>query len=513
MRPLAHFTMALRFLLRAAAAGFLAASGAISFAAVERVAVDHAYVAAQAKKLAAGPFRADDRVAPKFFRDLNYDRYHRITFDPKMTLWGDAGRFRLQFFHPGYLFSQMVHLNEFTDTHAQPIPFAHNFFDYHDLELPLLSHWGLDFAGFRVLHPLNEPGKWDEVISFLGTSYYRALGRRHIYGASGRGLALNAGGPVPEEFSAFREFWIRKPEPNDPSLTVHALLDSPGVAGAYTFIITPGEDTVIETHATLFFRNRIDTPGFAPVSTMFWFGEGSANRFGDFRPEVHDSDGLLVATDANTRVWRPLLNAPAVWRTDFDAPAFAGFGLLQRDRDFRNYQDFEARFERRPGVWMEPIGTWPAGFVRLVEIPTKGEYNDNITAFWSPRDKIPVGQPYEIAWKQHWSSAPTFGGPPGWVSATRQTAQDGAPDQTKYVVDFDRASLAQVAADAKVTADVSVTGGAELQQVQMVRNEADGARRLVIKLRAKPGAPVDVRARLMLDGKPLTETWTTRWQP
>ncbi len=487
----------------------------VGLAGVERVIIDHAHVVAIAEKLSASPYQTADRTAPKFFREINYDTYRRITFKPEQTLWRDSeARFQLQFFHPGYLFTQMVRLNEFTDTHSQPIPFSQNFFDYHELTVPLLSRWGLDFAGFRILHPVNQPDKWDELIAFLGGTYYRGLGRHHVYGVSARALALNAGGPPQEEFPAFIEFWIRKPDPAAVSLIVHALLDGPSVAGAYTFTLTPGEEFLIETRATLFFRRQIEMPGFAPLSSMFWFGEGSANRYGDFRPEVHDSDGLLVAPDATTRLWRPLLNSPGLAHTDFDVPAFAGFGLLQRDREFRNYEDMEAHYERRPGVWTEPVGPWPPGRVRLVEMPADNEYHDNVTAYWSPREPIAPGRPFELAWKQRWTSAATFGGPAGWVSATRQTVQDGAPDHTRFIIDFDAASLANVPPDAPISADVTITDGATVTQSQLFRNEASGARRLVLRLQAPVGhAAVEARARLMLGREPLTETWVTRWQP
>jgi glucans biosynthesis protein len=295
---------------------------------------------------------------------------------------------------------------------------------------------------------------------------------------------------------------------------VHALLDGPSVAGAYTFVITPGDVTIVDTRATLFFRQDTEMPGFIPVSSMFWFGEESPSRFGDFRPEVHDSDGLLVAPDRDTRLWRPLHNPAAVKHSDFDTPQFAGFGLMQRDRDYRNYEDLVAAYERRPSVWMEPIGAWPPGRVRLVEAPATSEHVDNITAYWSPTEKIPARRPFELAWKQHWTSAPTFGGPPGWVSATRQTLHEGAADRTKYVIDFDPASLSHLPAEASLTADVTASPGAQIQHAQVFRNMANGARRLVIVLSAPIGsAPVDVRARLLLDQQPVTETWTMPWQP
>lgn len=510
---LAASSMTARFFSRLTACLFLLTSGLLARAEVERVAIDHAYVTTLARQRAAAAYQPLP-TAPRYFRDLNYDDYRRIVFNPKLTLWRENNLpYQVQFFHPGYLFHQMITVNEFTGTHAQAVPFGKNLFDYKDLDLPLFSRWGLNFAGLRVLHPLNKPGIWDELISFLGTNYYRALGKNQSYGISARGLALNAGGPGPEEFPAFREFWIGKPDADSAALTLHALLDGPSVAAAYTFVVKPGEATVVEVRATFFFRQPVATPGFAPLSSMFWFGEASATRFGDYRDEVHDSDGLLIAPDAHTRLWRPLSNPTALVRSDFATTSLAGFGLLQRDRHHGSYVDLESHYERRPGVWIEPIGSWPPGFVRLVELPTRDEYQDNITAYWSPRHPPPVGQPLDLSWRQHWSMAPSFGGPPGWVSATRQTLQDGAPDRTLYIVDFDADSLASVPADAPLTPHVELSGGARVIHSQVVRNPTDGSRRLMLRVQAAPGQEVvEIRAQLLLDKKPLTEIWTTRWQ-
>lgn len=495
------------------AAGLLIVAVVTAPAAVERVVVDHPYVADLAAKRAAQPYQQSGKDVPKYFREIDYDTYRRITFRPDTTMWRQAGlRFQLQFYHPGYLYAG-VRLNEITDSHAQPIPFAQSFFDYHDLKIPFFSRWGLEFAGFKALHPLNQPDKWDEVISFLGASYFRALGRNQVYGASARGLALDPGGTLPEEFPEFIEYWIRKPDADATVLTVHALLDGPSVAGAYTFTITPGLETVVETHATLFFRHTPREPGYAPLTSMFWFGENSQNRFGDYRPEVHDSDGLLVAPDKDTRLWRPLQNPAALVRSDFDAPALAGFGLLQRDRAFSSYADLEGRYERRPGIWVEPVGQWPAGKVRLIELPAQNEYQDNVTAYWAPQETPAPGKPIELSWKERWSTAPTFGGPPGWVGATRQVLHDGAPDRTRYLVDFNGTSVTSAPADAAVTAVVTASSGATITH-QVLRNAPENSWRLVVQARAKPGSPpVEIRGQLLLDGKPLTETWVTHWLP
>lgn len=485
-------------------------------AEVANVHIDHAYVTGLARDLAAQPYNPDKGGVPKAFREMTYDQYRRIRFRPEHSLWGGGDLpFRAQFFHAGYIFDRSVHLHEFAPGYMQDIPFKQEYFDYQDLHLPFWSKWGLNYAGFKLLNQVNEPGKWDEIASFLGASYFRGLARGQFYGLSARGLALNAGGPGPEEFPRFTQFWLGKPDAGAKSVTVHALLDSPSVAGAYTFVIQPGAETVMDVKVTLFFRAVVPSVGLAPMTSMFWFGEGSRDRRGDFRPEVHDSDGLLVAPDPATRIWRPLRNPDGVRLVDFPADHPAGFGLLQRDRDFHHYEDLEARYERRPSLWMEPVGDWPAGRVRLLELPAADEKQDNIVAFWmlaTPPD--PSAGALDFAYRLHWTDARAFGGPPGRIDATRQTFEDGGAGRTHFVIDYAPGSLALKDPQDPPVADVQVPDEVKVVEKQVIRNEVDGSWRLSLRLEAKPGAPAaEIRARLLHGDQPVTETWTTSWQP
>lgn len=485
-------------------------------AEIERVTVDHDYVRDLAEALAGRAYsRRRMNELPEFFRRMRYDDYRRIRFIPENALWATEGLpFRVQFFHPGWLHQTPVRMNEFSPTHAQRLPFVRAFFDYQDLAAPARIPPSLDYAGWRLLSPFQQQDRWDEVISYLGASYFRALGRGQRYGMSARGLALNAGGPETEEFPDFVEFWLGKPAADARSLTVHALLDSPSVAGAYTFVVTPGDETVVETRATLFFRRPVANVGLAPLTSMFWFGENSELRFGDFRPEVHDSDGLLVATDTTARLWRPLVNPAAVRHTDFAAAALHGFGLLQRDRAFRSYEDTEARYDLRPGVWVEPVGAWPEGRVRLVELPTATEFADNIVASWAVTTPPAPGVPLEFSYRLRWTGAPAFGGPVGHVVATRQTVQLDRPGRTRFVIDFESEELAALPVDAPVTGEIVASADTRVSDVRAFRNEVEGNWRLSVVLEAPPGAnPQELRARLVVAGSPITETWNTTWLP
>lgn len=491
------------------------APAALVAAGVERVTVDHDYVKQFAAEIAAEPYEPPREQVSPFFRKLGYDGYRRIRFIPENSLWrSDNLPFQVQFFHPGYLFNQTLEVHEFTSTHTQPIPFTQKFFDYQELKPSFWAKRGLNYAGFRVIHEINQPDKWDEIISFLGASYFRALAKGQHYGISARGLALNSGGPATEEFPAFIEFWLGKPDAGAKSLTVHALLDSKSVCGAYSFVITPGVETLVDVRATLYFRGNVELPGFAPLTSMFWYGEASPHRYGDFRPEVHDSDGLLVAPTKDERLWRPLTNPAGLQRTDFAAPAFAGFGLLQRDRLFSNYEDLEAFYHARPSVWVEAIGQWPAGRVRLVELPAGNEFNDNIVAFFAPDQPVAPGKPLELSWRLHWTNAATFAGPPGWVRSTRQTVHDGANNRTRYVVDFNGLSPEIVPPHAELFPEIVTAGPAKLEHTHVVRNEHDGSWRLVMAFSAPAEAPItELRARLKLGDKVVTETWAMSWKP
>ena len=259
----------------------------------------------------------------------------------------------------------------------------------------------MGYAGFRLHYPLNTTEYYDELISFLGASYFRALGKGQKYGLSARGLAIDTAVQTGEEFPVFKEFWLKKPLRKDSNITLYALLDSPSVAGAYTFIITPGLNTTVDVDAVLFPRKPIGKLGIAPLTSMYLFGENSKNRFDDHRPEVHDSDGLLVWNGNDEWLWRPLDNSKYLRVSSFSDNNPKGFGLMQRDRKPEHYMDFEAMYEQRPSVWVEPLDDWGKGVVQLVEIPSVQEIHDNIVAFWIPNQKIEPGKEYRFRYMLH----------------------------------------------------------------------------------------------------------------
>jgi len=407
----------------------------------EREDVTFEGIDARARELASRPHVPPDKEAlPDWMKGLSYDQYRDIRFVPERALWAsDNLPFRAMLFHPGYLFREPVTINEYTDTHQQKIRLAEAFFHYG----PLVGQRGdlppdAGFAGFRLHAPLNRPDYFDELAVFQGASYWRALGKHQRYGISSRGIAVDTGAErASEEFPLFREFWLRKPGPEDRAAMLFALLDGPSFTGAYGFVIQPGDDTVMTVRAVLYARRAVKRLGLAPMSSMFWFGENSRRRFDDFRPEVHDSDGLAIRMGSGERIWRPVMNDTGRLEFSFfPMDQCAGFGLLQRDRRFAAYEDGEAAYDLRPSLWIEPTSDWGAGRVMLMEIPTHNELTDNVVALWEPSRTPQAGERIELSYKQHWTMAEDPGQAGGRVVATRTGLHDWQPEQRTVAIEF-----------------------------------------------------------------------------
>jgi len=469
----------------------------------------------RASQLASQPYAPRPTRVPEWLQKLNYDEHRDIRFRPDQAWWKrDDLPFQLQFFHPGFIFKQTVQVSEVRDGREYPIPFESRLFDYGHNKIPEPIPADMGFSGVRIHYALNAPDYLDELAVFQGASYFRALGSGQRWGLSARGLALNTAEPGGEEFPIFESFWVERPAPHAEQLTVYALLDSPSVAGAYRFIIDPGADTTMRVKAALFFRKDVKTIGIAPLTSMFWHGENSTSAHGDFRPEVHDSDGLMVFTGAGEWLWRPLTDPDAVRVAAFSDQNPRGFGLLQRDRNFENYQDLEAAYHLRPSAWVEPVGAWGAGSVRLVELPTPDETNDNIVAFWTP-DKAPKpGEPLVLEYKLHWFTD-QIPPPAGYVVATRHGhSKTHEPDLERFMVDFAGPYLNKQGADPLIEPVVTVGDGAKLVHADVQKNPYNGTWRVAFALKADgSNRPVELRCFLRKRPHVLTETWSYLWQP
>ncbi len=427
--------------------------------------------------------------------------------------------FEVQFFHRGFTFDRKVNINEIVGSAVRAVPYNPLMFEFGKLVPPIKLPAELGFAGFRVHYPLNSPAFKDEVIVFLGASYFRVLGRNQLYGMSARGLAVNTATEGGEEFPYFTDFWLVRPEPQQRSLTVYALLDSPSVTGAYHFEIRPGSTTQVEVSGELYPRRAIEKIGLAPLTSMFLFGEntGGSRRFDDYRPEVHDSDGLMTQTGTGEWAWRPLVNPHSLRVNRFMDEHPRGFGLIQRDRDATHYQDVESHFQLRPSYWVEPLGDWGRGGVELVEIPTDEEIHDNIVAYWVPEAAVQPHKAISFAYLLHAYSRSALWPPGGRVISTRTGAVLGNNSQAlsgqrRLVVDFAGGDLDDLYAAQPVQAQITSNGG-EVEDVTVQRLPQSAVWRVAFRLKPTGDRAVDLRCFLTLNGEALTETWTYLWKP
>ncbi len=479
-----------------AATPILAQDGAAIFASVQE----------EARRLALEPYRKPPPSISPEARTLNYQQYRSIAFRPEKALWyGGNSLFRVEFFPTGLIYDTAVTINVVKDGKSTPVTAAPDMFNSGDTPLGAIS-----LAGLRITYPLHGP-KFDEIAAFLGASYFRPIGREQAYGASARGLAVDTGLPHPEEFPSFRSFWLVTPADGARELTVWALLDSPGVTGAYAFTLRPGTRTVIETTVTLYMRNTVGVLGMAPLTSMFFIGKSGPRR-DDFRPEVHDSDGLYMITGAGERVWRPLGNPGALAISSFVDHNPRGFGLMQRERAFARYQDQVALYHTRPSLWVEPIGDWGDGEVRLIEIPTESEVHDNIVAFWAPRTPAKAGDRLDFRYRLAALADEPALSPTGRVVATRTSAVIGAPKQRRLVVEFTGGDVELLRAEQPVEAIVTTAGG-KLRSTMVEAIPGQKMWRLFIHVEPDGRKPVELRAFLSLRGEAITETWTYAVRP
>jgi len=468
-------------------------------------------VAAQAEKLAREPYRDPQGQVPDWLLKITYDQWRDIRFRPDHALWRDRKLpFQVQFFHPGLYYDRTVAINTIEDGKVRPVEFSTSQFDYgkNDFAGKIPRHFG--YAGFRVHYPLNNPDYYDELIVFVGASYFRALGRHEVYGLSARGLAIDTVASTPEEFPYFNEFWLATPDANARQLEFYALLDSPSVTGAYHFVVIPGDETVVNVDNRIFFRREVEKLGIAPLTSMFFHGENTLQPPVDFRPEVHDSDGLLLHFDTGEWLWRPLENPRTLQVNSLQMHNPKGFGLLQRDRNFEHHQDLETRTDLRPSVWIGTGGNWGEGHVELVEIPTNTDINDNVVAYWVPRDKPKPGDSLFFSYVMSWYGDDPARPPGGRVVATRRDY--GTMENVhRFVLDFEGGKLEALPAEQAPRAVVTVAGGEQTGEIvdqHVVKNPVTGGWRLTFQVRPKTSAPLELRAFLERDEKALTETWS-----
>ena len=469
-------------------------------------------VVQRASALARESYKEPDVELPKDIAKLTYDEYRDIRFRPERALWRDSGSpFEVAFFHRGGFFTAGVRVNEIDQEGVREIAFRHEDFEYGRNVVDRKRLRGIGFAGFRVHYPVNTPKYKDEVAVFLGASYFRALGKDQRYGLSARGLAVDTGLSSGEEFPRFTEFWLERPTAAAKELVIYALLDSKSLSGAYRFVVRPGVDTVTEVKVRVFARRNVTKLGIAPLTSMFFSGENQRASGEDYRPEVHDSDGLAIQSGTGEWIWRPLLNPKRLLVTSFALTNPAGFGLQQRDRNFSNYEDLEARYDLRPGAWVKPLSGFRSGRVELVLIPTPDESNDNIVAFWQPDNPPKPGESMDVEYQVLWQKNAPVRPPTSHVVQTRRGHGylAKADESIAFHVDFEGAMLRKLTERVDAVAVFTADANGELVDAIAHRNDVTGGWRVSLRVRRVDAAkPVELRGFLRVGNETASETWS-----
>jgi len=469
----------------------------------------------QAKQLAAQPYQAPIIRQADILDRIDYDAHLEIQFRPEAALWqqGD-GPYPVRFFHLGRLFPTPVKIYAVRGGTAREVRYSSHLFTFGKADFAAALPDDMGFAGFRVMHSRTDERDW---LAFLGASYFRSSGELDQYGISARGVAIDTALPTAEEFPRFTHFWL-EPAANPQAVMIYALLDGPSITGAYRIEALRQEHVVMDIEAVLFFRAAVRRLGVAPLTSMFWFSETNHQPSWDWRPEVHDSDGLALWTGAGERIWRPLNNPPFVQTNAFVDNNPKGFGLSQRDRNFENYQDDLVFYERRPTLWVEPLESWGEGVVQLIEIPTNYEISDNIVAYWVPQAPAQAGSTRTFKYRLHWVADEPY--PParsrviatrmGWITIPKTPPRPA--HKAWFAIDFAGGPLEQLDKQAAVQLVASATRG-KLRNPGAFQVAGTQRWRGNFDIELEDGEPLDLRAYLRLNDQALSETWLYQFIP
>lgn len=478
---------------------------------------DLAWLKGRARQLSLSPYKPHAGELPAEVKAMDFDQYQSIGFKPDHALWVDQKlRFQVKLFHLGMFFKRPVRMYEVANGKAQELAYDPAMFDYgksglNGKRMPA----NLGFAGFRLNF---HTAPMHDVAAFLGASYFRAVGGERQYGLSARGLAIDTALPRPEEFPDFTDYYIERPNPESNTVVVYALMDSPSIAGAYRFAITPGDSLTMEIDAALYPRKEIERMGIACCTSMFQNGENDQRMANDWRPEIHDSDGLAMWSGGGEWIWRPLTNPSTLHFNSFTDRDPKGFGLMQRDRNFDHYQDDGVFYDRRPSLWVTPKSGWGAGAIQLVEIPTIDETFDNIVAFWNPAEKPQAGQELLYSYNLTWGADAPIRPQLARCIASRSGVGGIVGQKHKYYsrrfsIDFAGGDLSLM--DPKVPIEPVITVSRGTIEITSVRPIGPGpAVRAMFDVRPDEGTdPISLRVFLRADGQPLSETWLSAWTP
>jgi glucans biosynthesis protein len=461
---------------------------------------------ADAQHRASLPYAPRRTNLPALLDKLSPEQYRSIRFNPEAGIWKEGPLpFHLELLRAASSSQTVVTVSTIEDGMAKDLSATPAMFQMTADLNAKLGTVSLPLSGFRVRTRINSPKIWDEFLVFQGASYFRAVAKNLLYGLSARGLALNTAEPNGEEFPAFTHFWVERPEPRSNAIVIYARLESESCTGAYKFTVVPGAETTTDVELTLFPRTEMRVVGIAPLTSMFLFDETNRGHLDDYRPEVHDSDGLQILSKSGEQVFRQLANPTNLQVSTFTTQPPQGFGLVQRSREQSDFEDFDAQYERRPSAWVTPKGDWGAGAVELVEIPSGRESNDNIVAFWRPAVALTPGHPVQYAYRLTWLAEPELPKGLGKIIATRSGASlDGK--RRVFILDF-------IGAGEKLDGlrlDLSGSAG-KISNATLMANNAMHGLRASFELEPGDAGLIELRLRIMKADTPVTETWLYRW--
>jgi glucans biosynthesis protein len=463
-----------------------------------------------AEELAQTEHAAPAIAVEEPFDKLSAEQYHDIKFRAEHSIGkGENVDCEIQLLPMGWIYDSPVEISLIEGGKPRALTADGKLFAFGPLieKAPEQAPYG--FSGFRLLGPINRAEVFDEFATFQGASYFRAMGRGQALGLSARGLAVDTAQPSGEEFPVFRAFYIEKPKPNARAIQVYALLDSKSVTGAYRFSIVPGESTVIDVLATLYPRRELTHVGLAPLTSMFLLGSASRRIAGDIRPSVHNSEGLAILNGKGERLWRPLSNPAKLQTSAFVDEHPRGFGLCQRERDFAQFDDLNAHFERRPSAWVEPIGMWGQGYVELIEIPAEEQIHDNIVVYWKPAKPLAAGEGHTITYKLHWGQDV----PVAWAGARVRRTNIGQARRDNneiklFVVDFEGPALKDI--EELPQAELSISAGSS-SHIRVERHPSIEGVRISFELDTAGLETIEMRLGLKAQSQLISESWLFRW--
>jgi len=482
-----------------------------AFAQQDQAAQDYVFshqtVVDLAKDLSLSPMKPAEK-APQALIDMDYSTYRKINYQQNQAVWGNTPtKFSVQLFAPGFLFKDLVSIDVVENARAFPLTVSSESFNTPTDDIAALIAKVGQYAGLRLHYPINHADRSDEFVVFQGASYFRAVSKGQSYGLSARGLAVNVAQPKGEEFPMFKKFWIERPSSSQDAIVVHALLDSKSITGAYRFGIYPGKPTHIDVKSTLFPRVDLKHVGIAPLTSMFMHNSSlDSSDLPDYRPAVHDSEGLQILTSQDEMIWRPLSNPKSLQVSAFSGTSPKGFGLIQRHRHFEDYQDLEARYDTRPSAWIKPINDWGEGHIELVEIPSAAETNDNIVAFWQPKDGFKKSQSYTYQYWMTWSNdTPVSLAVPRTIRSAKGVKIFS--DLPEMVIDYNKMPNVKLE---ELSVDSFISKGKILETLVM-KNPNNNGVRVFVTFDPADNDLAELRVQLKQGEVAMAPTWLYRW--